>query len=242
MSGGWAARRFWLAVRVVPLEAGFTLRLDSQPLMTPGKAPLVVPTRVLAEAIAAEWEAQDGPVRPETMPLTRASNSAIDNVATSRDAVVGLISEYGATDLLCYRATQPEALRLRESAAWDPLLDWAEARLGAKLVRTAGVMFTPQPESSLAALCAQVDRYGPFGLTALHDLVAMSGSLVIGLAAAEGIRPPEELWDLSRVDEAWQVEQWGADEEAEAQATHKRQAFLAADRFMKLSGAAEKFV
>lgn len=234
----WAAKRFWTAVDVVPAAEGYGVRLDERPLTTPRKAPLVVPTRELGEAVAAEWEAQEGRIRPETMPMTRAANTAIDNVAQNRTEVAAIIAQYGESDLLCYRAPHPPGLRAREAAAWDPLLDWAAAALAARLVAVEGVSFVPQPEDSLAALRERVGRFDPFGLTGLHDLVALSGSLVIGLAAAERARPLETLWEAACVDENWQIEHWGRDCEAEAHSAQRRQAFFDAARFLAMSGGA----
>ncbi len=133
MTAGWTAKRFWQAATAEATEGGFTVRLDGRPVKTPAKAPLVLPTLALAQAIAAEWDAQTGTVRPATMPLTRAANSAIDKVAPMRAEVIAELAGYGGTDLLCYRAEGPEALVARQAAAWDPLLDWAATALRAPL-------------------------------------------------------------------------------------------------------------
>lgn len=119
---GWTAKRFWQAAQAEPCDGGFTVRLDGRGVKTPAKAPLVVPTLAMAQAIAAEWDAQTGVVQPETMPVTRAANSAIDKIVPQRAEVVALLAAYGASDLLCYRAVGPEALAERQAAAWDPLL------------------------------------------------------------------------------------------------------------------------
>lgn len=233
----WAPRRFWSAVRVAELPEGFGVLLDDRPLRTPARALLVLPTRPLAEALAAEWDAQDKLVRPETMPFTRAANSALDRVAPQRPAVVAEVAGYGETDLLCYRAEAPAGLVARQAVAWDPLLDWAAAALGARLTPVAGVMFAPQPAASLAALRDAVDRFDAFGLAALHEMVALAGSLVIGLAAAEGQFALDSLWEAAQVDEAWQASQWGEDAEAAASAALRRKAFLTAARFLALARA-----
>jgi len=236
---GWTAKRFWKEATVEPEAGGFGVRLDGRAVKTPAKAPLVLPTRALAEAVAAEWDAQDEKIDPATMPFTRAANAAIDKVAVQFDEVAGLIAAYGETDLLCYRADGPEALTARQAEAWDPLLDWAEAALGARLTATAGVMHIAQPEPALDALRARVRSLDPFALTALHDLVGLSGSLIIGFAALENWSDADTLWHLSRIDEAWQEEQWGADEEAAELAARKKQEFLQALRFYTLSKATE---
>lgn len=233
---GWQAKRFWAEATVAEATGGWTVRLDDRPLRTPARAPLVVPTRALAELIAAEWAAQTGQVRPATMPATRAANAAIDKTRGQRTEVAALVAAYGATDLLCYRAAHPAALAARQAAAWDPLLDWAARRYGVTFVRTEGVMPAPQPQATLDRLAAEVAALDPFRLTAFHDLVALSGSLVIGLAAAEAAAAPEELWQAAILDEAWQVEHWGADAEAEAAAAARRLAFFEAERFFRACG------
>jgi len=227
----WAAKRFWKSAAVVPVEGGFTVQLDGRGVKTPARAPLVVPTRAVAEMIAAEWQAQGEKIAPETMPATRAANAAIDKVRGQFDEVAALVAAYGETDLLCYRARFPAELRARQDAAWDPLLNWSSDRFGLRWVVTEGVMPQAQPPETLARLDAQVARFSPFELTAFHDLVALSGSLVIGLAATEGRDAAEELWQVSRIDEDWQAQKWGEDDEASALAARRRQGFLFAAAF-----------
>lgn len=231
---GWKAKRFWKEATVHEDEAGFGVKLDGRAVKTPAKAPLNVPSRALAAAIAAEWDAQEGKIDPATMPVTRSANAAIDKVRTQAAEVAELIAAYGETDLLCYRAETPEALVARQAAAWDRWLDWAQARYGARLSTTRGVIPVAQPEAALAALAARVALCDEWELAALHDLVGITGSLVLGLAVAEGALSAAEAWEISRVDEHWQIEQWGADEEAAELAALKKQALEHAERFWKL--------
>ena len=232
---GWTAKRFWTAAEVVPAAGGFEVRLDGRPVRTPGKSPLILPTKTLAEAVAAEWDAQEGTIRPDTMPATRTANSAIEKVAPQMGAVADYLAEYGETDLLCYRAAEPEELVRRQALAWDPWLDWAAEVHGARLVAVTGVMPRAQDPAALAALRRALGRYDAFALAALHDLVTLPGSLILGLAAAEGAAPSEALWQASRVDEDYQAELWGRDDEAEAAARRKAEAFSNAKRFLDLS-------
>lgn len=227
-------KRFWKSAGVRPSERGFAVFLDDRQLTTPAKAPLEVPTEILAEEIAREWLDQTGKVKPETMPATRMANSAIDLVSVQFDAVADMVAEYGGSDLVCYRADTPAGLVARQAAAWDPLVSWAEAELGAPLNVTTGVLPVAQPALSLARLQAAVAAHQPFQLAALHDLVTLSGSLVAGLAAAANHLGPEEAWNVSRIDENWQAEQWGTDEEAQETALIKETQFKFACRFLKL--------
>jgi chaperone required for assembly of F1-ATPase len=232
---GWGQRRrFWQEAQVRPEAAGFGVDLDGRPLRTPAGRPLLAPSEPLARAIAREWDALGVEIDPERLPLTRAANSAIDRVADRLEAVIDAIAEYGGTDLLCYRAEHPRGLAERQAAGWDPWLAWAARRFGAPLVAVSGVVHEPQPTASLAALRAPVAARDAFSLTALHELVALSGSLVLGLAVAERAIDAAVAWDLSRIDEAWQAEQWGADPEAEAAAEHRRRAFLGAAELLAM--------
>jgi len=231
----WAARRFWTAAEAVAVADGYGVRLDGRAVRTPAKAELVVPTEALAREIAAEWDAQEGEIRPATMPMTRAGNVTIDRVAHQRAAVAAMLTEYGGCDLLCYRAESPGELAARQAVAWDPLLDWAESALSARLRTTCGVMHVAQDRAALDRLHAEVRLLDIWALTALHDLVSLSGSLVIGFAALREHAPAEALWRVSRIDESWQEEQWGSDEEASATAARKESDFLNAKRFHDLS-------
>jgi chaperone required for assembly of F1-ATPase len=232
----WSARRFWTTASVEAVAGGFTVHLDARPVRTPLKAPLVVPTQALAEAIAAEWQAQDGKVDPATMPFTRTANTAIDKVAPQFDAVVEMVAAYGDSDLLCYRASSPSELVDRQAQGWGPLLGWAATDLGAPLVAVPGVMHIDQPADSLDRLRQLVEEQSPFQLAAFHDLVALSGSLILAIAVTRHRLTAEQAWHLSRLDEEWQISQWGEDAEAAEVAALKRGAFLQADRFYGLCG------
>lgn len=227
----WEAKVFWKDVALAQVAGGFVVALDGRAVKTPGKQALVLPTRNLAEMVAAEWAAQSGVIRPETMPATRTANSAVEKVARAREAVIEDLAGYGGTDLLCYRAEGPASLTERQAAAWDPLLDWAAAALDARLNTGAGIVHVPQTPDALARLRAEVAAMDDFQLAAFHDLVALSGSLVLALAVVHGRHDPETAWELSRLDEDWQAEHWGRDDEAEAAAGLKRAAFIQAARF-----------
>jgi chaperone required for assembly of F1-ATPase len=231
----WAARRFWTETTTAETDGGYEVRLDGRRVRTPAKAALILPTPEMAGALAAEWDAQGEKIAPESMPFTRSANAAIDKVAPQRAEVIEMLAAYGDSDLLCYRADAPEELIARQAQQWDPALDWAEADLGARLQPRTGVMHAPQDPAVLARLAAPLHTATDFELAALHDLISLSGSLVLGLAAARGWQTPETIWDVSQLDETWQAEQWGADDEAEAMTALKRAAFLHAARFHRLS-------
>ena len=228
---GWAPKRFWTEVAVVPEGEDFAVVLDGRPVRTPQKAHLRVPTRPFAEEVAREWAEQGETLDPNAMPATRLANVAIDKVAASQADVVAMLASYGASDLLCYRAEAPPALVERQQAGWNPLLEWSAGELGARLAVGSGVMPVAQSEADLARLREPVEQMDAFEIAAFHDLVTLSGSLVLGLAVAFGRLSAEEAWGLSRLDEDFQIEEWGADEEAAEAAGRRRAAFLDAARF-----------
>jgi chaperone required for assembly of F1-ATPase len=232
---GWSGRKvLWSEVSVRPEARGFGVMLDGRPLRTPAKAPLILPGRALADWVAQEWAAQRVTIDPMTMPATRIANSAIDRVAPQRAEVAALVAAYGASDLLCYRAEGHEALTQRQAGGWDPVLDWAARALQAPLRIGTGVVPVAQDGAALARLTDRVAGMGPFALAPFHDLVALSGSLILALAVAHQWLAPESAWTLSRIDEDWQAELWGRDVEAQAAAEEKHASFLIAARFYLL--------
>ena len=231
----WKQKRFWTSAAVVDAGEGFAVELDGRRLRTPAKAELSVPTSSMAEAIAAEWMAQDDVINPLSMPVTRSANAAIDKVRHQRREVADMLAAYGDADLLCYRAESPQELVERQAEHWNPPLDWAADVLDARLAVHHGVIHQPQPPETIARLSERVHANSDFQLAAFHDLVSLSGSLILGFAATLDWREPEEIWRLSRLDELWQEEQWGPDEEARAVAQAKSDAFLHAKSFFELS-------
>ncbi len=228
-------KRFYEQVSVTKSDGGFAVALDGKPVHTPAKAALNLPNAALAEAVAEEWRAQEEDVTPEDMPLTRLANSAIDKVTPERDLVIDGTSRYGANDLLCYRAEEPPELVAAQAAAWDPYLDWAKQRLGVQPVVTSGILPVEQPEELKAASRAAVAGYDNFALAGLNNATALTGSLIIALAVAEGYAEPEDAWQASQVDESWQATHWGIDDAALERSEANRIAFLDAAKFIALA-------
>ena len=227
----WKMKRFWSEVTPKPVEGGFAIELDGRGVKTPAKTALIVPNAVLAERVAQEWRAVEAEIDPSKMPYTRSANAAIDKVAVQHSEVAGLIADYAGTDLLCYRAESPIELQERQAAAWDGALDWARERFGLELSIATGVMPVRQADASLARALELCEAMSAFSLTAFHDLVSMSGSFVLGLRAAEGCDTAEKLWNTSRIDETWQEEQRGVDDEASEMAALKMTQFRHAYAF-----------
>ena len=206
-------KRLYKNGEIVPLGQGYGVALDGKPVKTPAKRDLIVPSAALAEAIAAEWNAQNNDVRPTEMLLTQIANAAIDRVRPERASIIRQIADYAGTDAVCYRAARPPDLVLRQQAVWQPLVDWALLRYDAPLEVTSGVIPIAQPASSLHAFAAAVAEYDDFALASLHLATPACGSLVIALALAEGRLDPNEAFAASQLDESFQIAAWGEDPE-----------------------------
>jgi chaperone required for assembly of F1-ATPase len=227
-------RRFYKKAEVVSAASGYGIALVGRLVKTAGKQDLIVPSLALAAAVAAEWEAQQGEIRREAMPLTRLAGATIDRSAAQRDAVVRQVAHYAGTDLVCYRAAHPPALAARQQAVWQPLIDWAAGRYGAPLVVTTGIVPERQPAASLAAFTEVAAEHDDFSLTALHAATATCGSLVIALALLEGRLDADQAFAASQLDESFQIEAWGEDaEQAERRAALAAE-IVAAARFISL--------
>ena len=227
-------KRFWQEVDVGFSEGGWSVMLDAKPIRTPARVPLIVPTKVLAEAIAEEWRSVEGEVDPCAMPLTGLANAAIDRVAPDKDAFAVGLARYAEADLACYRANTPSALVERQAEQWDPLLAWARRRYDVDCATTAGVVHVDQPPATSATLGHAVAALDGFRLAGLSPLVTIGGSLVAALGILEGAWTPEDAWTAVTVDDAWQAEQWGADAEAEVALANRQRDFLAAAHFLTL--------
>ena len=207
--------RFYQDVTVGHEPGAHGVLLDGRALRTPAKAPLVAPRMTVAEAIAAEWRAQERFIDPATMPVTRLVNVAIDGVANAIDDVRTEIAEYAASDLICYRADGPEGLVRSQMQHWDPLIAWARETLGAPLNLAEGVMHVDQPEGSADRIADTAGR-DPFQLAAFVTITTLTGSAVIAAAIRKARLSPEDAWAAAHVDEDWQIGQWGEDHEAKA--------------------------
>jgi chaperone required for assembly of F1-ATPase len=224
-------KRFYQHAGFAEIAEGFVLTLDDKRVHTPGKRALTAPSRELAEAIAAEWEAQGDTLDPMTMPLTRLGNSVIDGVVERTDAVIDDVAKYFETDLLFYRASYPAALVERESRHWDPVLYWAKDTLGAHFILAEGIVHVRQPEPALAAARAALPD-DPWSVAAFHVVTTLTGSALLALALWHGVLNPDQVWAAAHVDEDWNIDQWGVDAEVAARRAARRTDFAASARVL----------
>ena len=228
-------KRFYSEASVVERDGQHVVALDGRVARTPAKSLLAFSRPGMAEAAAAEWNGQGSHIDPFSMPITRIANSAIDGVRASRQAVIDEIAKYGGSDFLCYRADQPEALVRRQAEAWDPVLAWAADNLGAKLAVVNGIQYKQQSPEALAAIAEAVARHDEFGLASLHAVTTLTGSVILALAVAEGYLEPEAAWAAAHVDEDYQAELWGHDEEAQQRRAWRWREMEAASRLLALA-------
>ena len=217
-------RRFYKTVEVGQTLDGFVLELDGRPARTPKKRPLAMPTPTLAASLAAEWDGQGEAIKPADMPFTRLANAAIDGVADTMDETRATLAAYAQSDLACFRAEAPDELIAAQALGYDRVLAFAQERLGARFVLGRGIIPVLQTPETLATVRQAFDAIAsPFALTALHTLVSMTGSALLGLSLWERAFDAEHVWRLAHIDEDHQIALWGVDDEAAARrALHKR--------------------
>jgi chaperone required for assembly of F1-ATPase len=226
-------RRFYKEA-IATQENGVTL--DGRPLKTPMKHPLVVPTRALAEAIAAEWQAQGEKIEPETMYLTKLANTAIDRVPAHRAAIEQELVDYAGSDLVCYRAEAPADLLKRQTLHWDPVLKWVLKEVGVEFAVTSGVVHRKQKDETLEGFRSRLEALNTFKTTSLHTLTTLTGSALTSLMLIERAIDPDSAWAAAHVDEDYQIEHWGWDHEARQRRDRRHEEFRAAVRFAELTG------
>ena len=227
-----ARKRFYKAATVTE---DFGVALDGRVVKTPLKAPLRLPNAALAAAIAAEWDVQGEKINPATMTLTKLANTAIDGIGQHRAAVLAEMLEYAGSDLVCYRAEAPAGLVARQSAAWDPVMAWAHMELDAPIAIYPGVMHQLQPDTALGAIAKAMAALTDFQITAYHSIMTLTGSALLAMMLSRRAITPEAAWAVSHVDEDYQIEQWGQDEEAAERRARRHVEFLACCRFLDLA-------
>jgi chaperone required for assembly of F1-ATPase len=230
-------KRFYKAVGLAAEADGFVITLDGRKLKTPAKADLILPSEAMADAIAEEWRVQREEIDPRTMPLTRLVNSALDGVARDVENVIADIVRYAGSDLVCYRAAEPEALVAAQSEAWDPVLTFARDELGARFICVEGITFAEQPPRAIAAVreaIVQSTGERPLAVAPLHVMTTLTGSVLLALAVARRELSPDGAWEAAHVDEDFQMRAWGSDAEALARRDKRFIEMQAAARLMEL--------
>lgn len=231
-------KRIYKDATVSAVTGGYGILLDERPLNTPGGRLLVLPSRALAEAVREEWQVQGKEVVPASMPMMRYAAIMHDRIAPDRAARIADLVGYAASDLLCYRAEEPADLVARQAEKWQPLLDWARAEHGAGLVVATGLMPVQQPAEALEGMRKAIAALDDVALTGLALATPLTGSLVLGLALVSGRISVEEAFELSQLDETYQIERWGEDYEAADRRVGLMEELVIAHRFLELARSA----
>lgn len=234
MNGPYRPRRFYKEAKIAAFASGFSVLLDGRPLKTPAKRDLVLPNMALARALAEEWAAQAETIEPDSMPLMRIIATALDRTVDQREQVIEEVTAFAKTDLLCYRADHPAALAERQAQVWQPWLEWLSERHGIALAVTDGIIAISQTEAALKAVQAFVGGQDSFRLTILYFLTGTLGSVVLAIAVLEGALEAEAAFTLSQLDEVFQAEKWGEDQEAVQRREGLRRDILGYARFLRL--------
>ncbi len=227
-------KRFYKQVEVGENDAGFDIRLDGRIVKTPLKRTFAVPSRDMADAIAAEWDAQDTHIDPSTMIVSRLANTAVDRVRDDEARIVSELRDFAGSDLVCYRAATPDPLVTRQAKHWDQVLDWVKATHGVRFICVEGIVHHTQPEEALAAISGALTAEDEFRLTAIHNIATLTGSTLMAMMTAAGALSGEAAWAAAHADEDWQIEQWGSDEEAEARRAARKLDFDATIQFLAM--------
>jgi chaperone required for assembly of F1-ATPase len=227
-------KRFYKQVAVGEGETGFDIQLDGRSVKTPLKRPFAVPSRDMAHAIAAEWDAQETHIDPSSMIVTRLANTAVDRVRDDEARIVAELREFAGSDLVCYRAGTPDPLVARQALYWDPILDWVKATHSVQFICVEGIVHHAQPDTALAAISTALTAENEFRLTAIHNITTLTGSTLLSMMTAAGALSGEAAWAAAHADEDWQIEQWGSDEEAEARRAIRKQDFDATMQFLAM--------
>lgn len=234
---GRRVKKFYATVSVEPRGSVFAILLDGKPAKTPARADLAVPSRALADAMAQEWRGEGDTVDFDALGLTRLATTAIDLGERDRERWIDDVVGYLKSDLLCYRAEEPDALVQCQATAWTPYLDWAERTLQAPLRVTSGVTHIPQDESVTRAARERLSALDSWRIIGGKSATEITGSAVLALALEARAFPAKEIFSASRLDETFQAERWGVDAEAAQREARLERAFLAVDRWFALLGA-----
>ncbi|WP_230292802.1 ATP12 family chaperone protein [Croceicoccus sp. Ery5] len=228
-------KRFYREVTVQPQVNGWQVALDGRGMKTQGGAPQIVPTRAMADALAAEWAAQGDEIDPKSLPLRDMADYAIDRVTPDPASAIAAIMPFAETDTLCYRADDGDALRERQEEAWEPLVAAAEKRLGIEFSRVAGISYTPHPPATRARLVEELEEMDPFTLAAVQNLSSLAASLIAALESLRNGQDAETLFATANLEEDWQAQQWGWEHEALARRDARARGFALACQFALLA-------
>ena len=230
-------KRFWKNAELNDAAGGWQVSLDGRSVKTRAGAPQIVPTKALGELLRAEWADAPQEVLPEHLPLRDLADRAIDTISSEPEPVITRLLGFADGDTLCYRAEPDEAIAHRQAEVWEPIVGRIEADLGIQLTRTHGILHRPQPEQSLAAIRSRLETKNAFALVGLDIAASLAASLCIALAGLDEDADPQALWGAANLEQDWQAERWGFDEEALSRRNEREAEFTKALAFARAARA-----
>ena len=224
---GEKPKRFYKTVDVRPGEGEYQVLLDGRSPRSARGTKLSAPTETLAQMLAVEWAGQGEFIEIAGMSATRLAFTALEAIPQAREATAQQFADYAGSDLICYFAEAPDTLVQRQTAAWSPILERAARELSLVFQTARGIRHVAQPPLTLTRTRDMALDFDDFGLAGLAFGAPLFGSAILTLGLQRQWFSGAEAHGLSRIDEAYQEEKWGIDEEAA-----ERTARLAADSEM----------
>ncbi|HHG89166.1 MAG TPA: ATPase [Devosia sp.] len=227
-------KRFYKKAEVGETAEGFSILLDGRATKTPGRIPVLLPSRDLAKLMAEEWQAQESHIDAASMPVVRLVNSAVEGGKAALGALRGEILSFAGNDLLLFRADSPAELVALQEKHWDAMLTKISRHFSVKFRPVVGVIHQDQPEATLRKLKSSLSDLNHFAATALMSITGLTGSGLLAIALRHGLADGTSVWEAAHVDEDYNARVWGADGEAEARLEKRRAEFDAALKVLAL--------
>ncbi|MCF6199676.1 MAG: ATPase [Hyphomicrobiaceae bacterium] len=220
-------KRFYKRVEIVGDENGYEIELDGRAIKSPGREVLVLPHQSLASELAEEWRRQEEFIDLASMPVMRFAGRVHDNILPKIQSARTEILKFAHSDLLCYRAEQPEPLVERQAKLWDPVLERFVREGNIRFKVSSGILWIDQEAGDMERFASLLEHFDGYVLGALLEVTSLSGSAILALALGKGWLAPAKVWELCHIDEDFQAEQWGKDEDAEQARKYRYGDFLA---------------
>ncbi len=199
-------KRFYKEADVAEDSGRYAVRLDGRAIKTPDRSDLSSDNETLARLSAEEWNAQVEKIVPDSMPLTQLLNTRIDRITAQRKTLEREVLKYINTDLLCYRADNPEELVSRQNKHWQKHLDWFERESGLSYIVTTGLAALKQDDRIHAHIAADVAALDDDRFTILQMVTPACGSPVLALAFIKGAACVDELMACAFLEEDYKFD------------------------------------
>ena len=227
-------KKFWTAIKLKKKESKFGILLDNNLLKTPQKKDCLISNIRIAKDLFKEWSSIQDDINFHNMPVTQICFASLDRKRKEKIILLNKLTEYGMTDLLFYRDTSGTELERLQSKKWDKFLDWTQNELDLDFKIVNGIMPVEQPKENYNTFLNELEKLDCISLTALSDIVTLSGSLVIGLLLLKKKITSKQAWSLAKVDEEWQRSKWGTLPEQVEDDEYKKNNFFISCKLINL--------